>query len=259
MGAEDLLMQSADGTLLHGELGERIVNHYSFYTAFTTPEEFVLAVDGKIIGTLPIDRPISDGSYIIFAGRRWRVLNVDMESKRIDLARSAGGRAPSFGGTPGVVNDVVRAEMFDLYCGSDVPIYLNAEARTLFEEGRQNFRDQDLNRTAILQDGDNALLFPWAGDIAMDTLAAMCTYEGIQTEREGICLTARRADAEMLQSLLNRLASSPEPSDRELALGVENKVTEKYHQYLDHALLSLDWGSQRLETRAAMQLLQRLT
>jgi ATP-dependent Lhr-like helicase len=259
MGAEDLLMQSADGTLLHGELGERIVNHYSFYTAFTTPEEFSLAVDGKIIGTLPIDRPISEGSYIIFAGRRWRVLNVDMENNRVDLARSAGGRAPNFGGTPGVVHDVVRAEMFDLYHGSDFPVYLDPDAKTLFEEGRRHFRNLDLNHTAILQDGDNSLLLPWAGDIAMDTLAAMCTHEGIQVEREGICLTARRTEAETLRSLLDRLASSPEPSDRELALEVENKVTEKYHQYLDHALLSLDWGSQRLDTRAAMQLLQRLT
>lgn len=259
MGVEDLLMQSADGTLLHGELGERIVNHYSFYTAFTTPEEFSLAVDGKIIGTLPIDRPISEHSYIIFAGRRWRVLNVDTENKRIDLARSAGGRAPNFGGTPGIVHDVVRAEMFDLYCGSDVPVYLDAEAKTLFEEGRRHFRELDLNRTAILQDGDNSLLFPWAGDIAMDTLAAMCTHEGIQVEREGICLTARRTNVGTLRSLLDRLASLPEPSDYDLSLEVENKVTEKYHQYLDHALLSLDWGSQRLDTRAAMQLLQRLT
>ncbi|MDZ7750060.1 MAG: helicase-related protein [Halofilum sp. (in: g-proteobacteria)] len=43
-----LLMQSRDGTLLHGEAGERIVNHYSFYTAFTAAEEFSLAVDGKV-------------------------------------------------------------------------------------------------------------------------------------------------------------------------------------------------------------------
>jgi ATP-dependent helicase Lhr and Lhr-like helicase len=232
MGAEDLLMQSADGILLHGEIGERIANHYSFYTAFTTPEEFSLAVEGKIIGTLPIDRPISEGSYIIFAGRRWRVLSVDTENKRIDLARAAGGRAPNFGGTPGVVHDVVRSEMFDLYCGSDVPVYLDANAKTLFEEGRRHFREMDLNRTAILQDGDNSLLFPWAGDIAMDTLAAMCTHEGIQVEREGICLTARRTNVETLRSLLDRLAASPEPPGYELALEVENKETEKYHHYL---------------------------
>ena len=259
MGAVDLLMQSADGTLLHGELGERIVNHYSFYTAFTTPEEFSLAVSGKIIGTLPIDRPISEGSYIIFAGRRWRVLSVDTDNKRIDLAKAAGGRAPNFGGTPGVVHDVVRAEMFDLYYGSDTPIYLDANAKSLFEEGRQYFRELSLKDTAILQDGENCLLFPWAGDIAMDTLAVMCTHEGIKVEREGICLSARRTNVKELWSTLDSLTGSPELSSYELAVKVENKETEKYHHYLDHALLSLDWASQRLDTRAAMQLLQRLT
>ena len=35
----EVIEQSTDGTLLLGAVGERTVNHYSFYAAFTSPEE----------------------------------------------------------------------------------------------------------------------------------------------------------------------------------------------------------------------------
>jgi ATP-dependent Lhr-like helicase len=259
MGQTGLLAQSQDGTLLHGEVGERIANHYSFYAAFTTPEEFTLAVEGKLIGTLPIDRPVSEGSYLIFAGRRWRVLRVDMEHKRIDLARASGGRAPAFGGTPGVVHDVVRAEMFDLYNGSKNPVYLDAEATSLFEEGRHHFREFGLDKTAFLDDGKNSLIFSWAGDIAMDTLAAMLTYEGIQADREGICLTAKDVDPANLRAKLQEIRGKAEPSALDLAAKIKNKEMEKYDGFLDEYLLNLDWASKRLDMKAAMQLVHQLS
>jgi ATP-dependent Lhr-like helicase len=36
---KDLLTQSRDGLLLHGKLGDQIVNHYSFYSALETSNE----------------------------------------------------------------------------------------------------------------------------------------------------------------------------------------------------------------------------
>ncbi|MDT0634112.1 DEAD/DEAH box helicase [Spectribacter hydrogenooxidans] len=258
MGRTGLLSQSADGTLLHGEVGERIVNHYSFFAAFTTPEEFTLAVDGKVIGTLPIDRPVAEGDYLIFAGRRWRVLRLDMTHKRIDLARAGGGRAPTFGGTAGIVHDVVRAEMHDLYCGQEVPVYLDAGAQELLAEGRHHFHDLGLDRTAFLDAGEDVFVFPWAGDIALDTLAAMLTESRIRTQREGVYLCARDTTTAAVQEALKRIAARDQPAPVELAANVENKASEKYDEFLDDDLLSVDWASRRLDANAALQIVQRL-
>src|SRR3954454_3716572 len=38
MGAADLLRQGTDGLLLAGGRGDRMINHYSFYTVFHTPD-----------------------------------------------------------------------------------------------------------------------------------------------------------------------------------------------------------------------------
>ncbi|WP_070988547.1 DEAD/DEAH box helicase [Halofilum ochraceum] len=259
MGAARLLMQSRDGTLLHGEHGERIVNHYSFYSAFNAPEEFSLAVDGKIIGTLPIDRPVMEESYLIFSGRRWRVLHVDTDHKRIDLARATGGRAPSFGGTPGTVHDKVRDKMFELYRGAADPVYLDTQAKELFTEGREHFQRLGLRDECLVEDGKNTLVFPWAGDIAMDTLAAILTSKATHSEREGICVRVKDAQPSEVRAKLRDICDAPAPSPEDLASGVQNKQTEKYDEYLGEDLLNVDWSSRRLDTQAAIRVAGRLT
>ena len=49
-----LIEQSDDGMLLLGRVGEKLVEHYSFYAVFQTPEEYRLISGGKELGTLPI-------------------------------------------------------------------------------------------------------------------------------------------------------------------------------------------------------------
>jgi ATP-dependent helicase Lhr and Lhr-like helicase len=96
MGAAELITQAGDGLLLAGRRGDRIINHYSFYAAFQTAEEFRVLVGSKSLGTLPIDRPLSVGSLLIFAGQRWRILEIDTEKRTIQLTPSSGGKAPKF-------------------------------------------------------------------------------------------------------------------------------------------------------------------
>ena len=45
-----------------GEKGERVVEHYSFYAAFQSPEEFRLEFSGRTLG------PDAKGHYVIGAG-----------------------------------------------------------------------------------------------------------------------------------------------------------------------------------------------
>jgi ATP-dependent Lhr-like helicase len=115
LAGHDLIIQSSDGTLLLGIKGERIVNHYSFYTAFITPEEYHLVSGGNELGTLPISHPLSEGSYIIFAGQRWRVRSIDVERRIVDLEPSPAGRAPRFTGGGADVNERIRQEMKAVY------------------------------------------------------------------------------------------------------------------------------------------------
>ena len=52
-------MQSSDGTLLPGSDGEQLVNHYSFYSAFQSAEEYRLVTSGRTLGQFRSTTPSS--------------------------------------------------------------------------------------------------------------------------------------------------------------------------------------------------------
>ena len=236
LGATDLITQASDGLLLPGLRGERIINHYTFYTAFPTAEEYRLIAEGHALGSLPLTYPLLPGSLLIFGGRRWKVLEVDARAKVVDLVQSSGGRPPGFTGSGGEVADRVRQEMLTTYLTSDVPAYLDAAAARLLAEGRDNFLRFGLDVSRVLAWGGDTLIFPWSGDRIMSTLAAALTVAGVSTSQDGVCLNlARTSPAEAVSHLRALAEQFPDPLA--LAGKVENKIVEKYDEFLSDELL----------------------
>ena len=103
----NLIEQSQDGMLLLGKVGERLVEHYSFFAVFKAPEEYRLISAGKELGTLPIENILAPGMAIIFSGRRWEITELNDLEKIIQVIPSKAGKAPIFGGDPGDIADCV--------------------------------------------------------------------------------------------------------------------------------------------------------
>lgn len=253
LGTHDLIVQSSDGTLLLGVKGERIVNHYSFYTAFVTPEEYHLVSGGHELGTLPISHPLSDGSYIIFAGQRWRVLSVDVERRIVDLEPSPAGRAPRFTGGGADVHERVRQEMKAVYESTDVPLFLDPDARTLLQEGRDAYAAYQLNRMPLVEYDSNVALFCWAGDRVLDTLLVQLRDRELPVECDGIAIVVNNISASALIPHLRALTAQGPADAVQLAGTVSNKLIEKHHMFLSEELLSIDYGSCRLDPEGAWQ------
>lgn len=258
LGTHDLIVQSSDGTLLLATQGERIVNHYSFYTAFVTPEEYHLVSGGHELGTLPVSHPLSSGSYIIFAGQRWRVLSVDVERRIVDLQPSPAGRAPRFTGGGAEVHGRIRQEMKAVYESTDVPSFLDADARLLLEEGRDAYRSYQLQRIPIVEYNGDVALFCWAGDRALDTLLVQLRDRDLPVQRDGVAIIVNEINAEALISHLRALAGQGPPDAVELARTVSNKLLEKHHVFLSEDLLSIDYGSSRLDPEGAWNAVVRI-
>lgn len=258
MGQQGLIMQSSEDTLLLGEKGERIVNHYSFFTAFVTPQEFILISDGQELGTLPISHPVSAGSFIIFAGRRWRVTSVDAERRIVQLVPSPAGRAPRFTGRGAQVHERVRQEMKNVYESTDSPLFLDPKARLLLQEGRDAYAAYNLDRTALVESASNVAIFCWAGDCVLDTLLVMLRARELPVERDGIAIVVDHIGLSELIGHLRSLAAGGPGDAVELAGTVGNKIVEKNHVFLDEELLSVDYASGRLDTEGAWNALVRI-
>ncbi len=257
LGASKLITQASDGLLLHGELGEKIVNHYTFYTAFSTPQEFRLICGSRTLGTLPIDRPLSEGSFLIFGGKRWLVLEVDSNTRIISLAPAKGGRVPIFGGEGGCVHDRIRQEMFAVYRGKNIPVFLDAQAKELLVEARKNFQRFDLVKKRILKHGNAVYLFCWRGDRVMDTLATMMKMKKMMILNEGIALAVLNTTQEEVCSVLLEFVNSAHDAC-ELASTVVNKAHEKYDHFITDKLLSIDYAASRLDIRGALSAIKQI-
>lgn len=259
MGEHDLITQVHTRELVLGLQGEWLTGHYGFFAAFTTPEEYRLIAGGRELGRLPISSPLYSGLFLIFAGRRWRVSDVDIERKVVDLEPAGGGRAPAFlGRSAALVHDRVRERMLELYLNDGVPPYLDRQARDLLKEGRRWFHRFGLDRTRIRRAGNDAVLFPWVGDRALATLALWLSSTGVQVTCGETDMVVQDHAPEEAVRRLERMAAGPPPDPVVLARTVRNKVNEKFHPYLGEELLSRDYASGALDVSGALRAIEGL-
>jgi ATP-dependent Lhr-like helicase len=253
LACHDMLRQTHDGTIVLDVAGERVVNHHDFYSAFITSDEYRLVVGARTLGTLPISRPLLVGDLLLFAGRRWRVLEVREAERVIELEPAPAGRAPSFTGGAALVDDAVRRRMRQVYEAADEERYADRGARQLLAEGRSTYRRLGLQESALISWGQDVLLFPWVGDRTLDTLALMLRREQFaEASRDGVAVVIPRATPADLRDALGRMGVHP-PSAIELASEVRNKHVEKHHDVLCESLLNMDYASSRIDVGAALQ------
>jgi ATP-dependent Lhr-like helicase len=251
MASHELVTQTHDGEIVLDLKGERIVNHYDFYSAFTSPEEFRLITGSRTLGTLPVTHPLVEDMHIIFGGRRWKVISVDLEQKVVNLAPAGGGNAPKFSGSAALIHNRVREEMRAVYLAEDRPMFVDHIAFDLLAEARATFRRFNLGNRSILPWGRSTLIFPWAGDRVMNTMLLQLVARGVRVHRDGISLTLHDTTADGARAHLEALTSVPPADPVELAAEVQNKATEKHHRFLSDKLLAADYASNHLDSLGA--------
>lgn len=249
----DLVVQTHDGEIVLGLMGERLVNDYEFYAAFVAGEEYRVVTGSKTLGSLPIHVPLIPGRYMIFGGRRWRIESVDDEKRIVYVLAASGGRPPLFGGTGAMIHDRVREEMRRVYQDNEIPPFVDARGRGLLIEGRETFRRFALDRGHLVDWGKSVVLFPWVGDRALHTLALWLGHWGLDASPEGEAVLIEKTSEEEVVATLEALVSEDAPSDVELARGVSNKVIEKHHRFLDEELLTTDYASSHLDIKGAVR------
>jgi len=258
MAAAELLAQAGDGTLLHGPTGERIVNHYAFYSAFHTPQEWRLIADGRPLGSLPITQPLHEGGLLIFGGRRWKIARIDSSAHVVELTRAAGGVPPNFGGQAALVGDRVRAQMVDVYRTDERPPWLDTEAAVLLTEARDAWRRLNLDDTAVLAWGDDTVVIPWLGDRALLTAGLLLGRHGLDASLDSPTLTVADAAAADVVDVARTLLASPPPDPVDVARGLENVEIDKWDWVLDDDLAAEATAARLLDLDGAWNVLRAI-
>ncbi|MCF5903246.1 DEAD/DEAH box helicase [Aeromonas veronii] len=257
MGGLKLIQQDSSGLLLHGEVGEKLVNNHEFYASFVSDEEYRLICASTQVGLIPISRPLITGQKIIFAGRRWQVLEVNEKKKFILVAPSKGGTPPVFDNCLASVHERVRGEMRNVLAGGfDVP-FLDTRAKELLSEARENFKRFDLDSTTLIEVGNNSVqLFPWSSDIAHDAFVLLMKKNNIDAVNEGIYILINCSKEKMLNVIVSINDSHVLSTD--LLDGVRNLNREKWDWALPDRILRKSFSSLRLDLEGALGICKKV-
>ncbi len=251
LGAREILMQESSGLLLHGPKGERLVNHYTFLAAFVGDEEFRVVTAGKTLGSLPLSRPLARGSFIIFGGRRWRVLDCIASEKVIEVEPAKSGQVPRFDGAGGAAHDEVRLEMRRILAEAAPLPFLDAMANRQLSEARDTYSRLDLERTRVIEVGNEVRILTWRGDAVNDTLAVWLTSLGLNAANEGLSVAAFHSTrARVLDALLD-FAEIPALGPETLAAAARNPLVEKWDELLPAKLLYKGYGLRHFDIAGA--------
>lgn len=256
MGQTELIRQMQSGELVLGAMGEKLVSHYTFYAVFKTPEEYRIVSKGKPLGSLPVDYVPAIGQNMIFAGRRWKVVQVDAERKTINVEKTDAGKPPSFGGEGMTVHNRVREEMFHILQMGDCAIeagtnklhFLDAQAQNLFEQAVANFHDLNLSHKVLHQFGNRTLILLWKGDRVVRTLTVMLRKYGFEASDFAGIIEVEKAEVSEVRLILQKiLTEATEVASTELAELVADKTIEKYDEFLPENLLAKGYGLKQFD------------
>ena len=248
LGQEEIIFQDATGLILLAPKGEVITQHYAFYAAFSTDEEYSIISGNRALGSMPISRPLSTESFLIFAGRRWQVVAISQNEKVVEVKPAAGGTVPKFDPTMSAsMHDNVRAEMRAILQSQEPVPFLDAIGQQLLAEAREAYLRFDLDHKWLLQLGSDVHILLWKGDRVNDTLVLMLQARGLKALSEGISVSVKEATVEQVCQVLRFISSEQDDEPTQLAAGIENKVREKWDYLLPAALLDASFASSNID------------
>lgn len=184
---------------------------------------------------------IQPGSHIILAGRRWEVVEVELETKHLYVRPSPAGAPPTFESSEfGDVHPRVHQTMRDVLRGSDMPMYLNPIGKDLLQSARNAYSRAIPLDSNIVDTRKDVFLFTWAGTRINRTLVHLLTENaGFSCSDEGICIGVRKASTKSVLSAVKNLGKS-NLTEEQLCETVPALKTGKYVPLLGEDLRRLN-------------------
>jgi ATP-dependent Lhr-like helicase len=252
-----LVEQSPEGLLMIGEFGERITEAHDFYPVFSTDREYRIVHEARTLGTYPLDSAIRSGETLIFAGRRWQVLEVDDAARVITVKPTRGGKPPRFSGKGGGLHDRIAETMKRVLVGTQPFPYVDRVASDMLASARQSFGELGLANRSILPYADGALLLPWIGTRKLTTLALAFLARDFRTAQLQHAIELQDCDPQGVEQCLARWASGDLPTIEALMTGVARPNVARFDNHLSWELMTMVTVKERLDYASLQEVASR--
>jgi ATP-dependent Lhr-like helicase len=256
LGTREIIEQMPEGDLILGTVGERLYRHFTFYAVFQTPEPYTLIHGSEKLGTLEIVP--EPKQYILFAARRWLVMDVDTERKEIHVEPARGRKRTHFRGRGGMLHDHIVRKMREILLSAEMPIYLDDVGDTLLQQTRKTALEARIATRSTLPLGPNrSCLLTWSGSRIHRTLAAMMITMDVHPIDRVIGMELPMPEVQIPTFVDQLFQNNYNPEH--LALAVQDLLpNSKFDWTLGPELVAIRHARQFIDTTAAQRALTNI-
>lgn len=258
----DYLQRVDGGGIIVGLRGERICNHYTFYSVFQDVKAYKVFNKNEEIGTL--DECPEIGETFILAGRSWVVLSID-ESKNIYVNQSKKGKIKKWIGHSGALHHKICQRMKKVLQEDVIYPYLQKQAINILVNARKIARDSGILEHDIMQfDKEIYYILPWIGAKELNTIEALLKY-GLKNELDiqsvsgcnyCLCFTSGLDRNNLMSRFKNLKCEDDNPnlvlSDKEVP------ISDKYDEIVPDSLLRTAYLNNHIDISTANDILNNL-
>lgn len=231
-----LIYQDGSGLVSPGAIGEKLIEHYEFYSVFQSSEQWDVIFSGDIIGQVPMTCPYRVGDNLLLGARRWSIVDLNESSKKLIVVSAKNAKPPIFSPSYGVTHPEIHRIMKDVYESVEIYPYLDSSARQLLVEARDAYRD------FILENNPNRSKFPiFEGTLVQNTIAIALRNLKIDFSLSECILEVSTRDVDWKKELLRYFESLPSSIEMISSMPRGLKEIEKFDSFLPDNLLDLNY------------------
>lgn len=234
------IQETEQGGLIIGRAGEKVVNHFHFYTVFKVPEYYLVKDENKSIGT--VDKIYPAGTRFSLAGMTWETVDVNIKAKVIFVKKVPGISVIDWNVEfESELHTVLVRKMQSILKGKDDYPYLSESCRERLNEIRYLAGNSGILEQMVTPLSERKFaVFPWVGTRQLFTLHFALLGRGIKSKMPwdtSIFLEVlyKGTAAELEEIIRDIIRSTPDLYN--LPLPEKVQISNKYNEYVPLQLL----------------------
>lgn len=201
------------GGLIIGNVGERIVNHFQFFTVFIIHDYYLVKDDNRTIGT--VDQVYPKGTRFSLGGMSWETVDVNTQSKVIFVKKVPGVAEVDWEAEfRGELHVVLVRKLRSILLGDDTYPYLSESCNNRLNEIRYLARGSGiLNHRVTPLSNRTFAVFPWIGTRQLFSLHYALLAKGIKSsmpwDTAVYLVVSFDGNAQALEDLIDEVLATP--------------------------------------------------
>ena len=256
------IQKTEQGGLIIGRAGEKVVNHFHFYTVFIVPEYYLVKDENRAIGT--VDKVYPVGTRFSLAGMTWETVDVNVKAKVIFVKKVPGISVVDWDvDFKSELHTVLVRKMQSILKGDETYPYLSDSCKERLSEHRYLTRNSGILEQLVTPLSEHRFaIFPWIGTRQLSTLHFVLLSRGVKSKMPwDTCVYLEvyfGGSAAELEGIIHDILQS-ELDLSQLPLPEKIQIPNKYNEFIPLSLLRkqfvedfLDFEGLKADTRSVI-------